>query len=301
MIFQVLRFVSRASGKISSVANELSSRFAPGSVQEDLVLDSTSYDMVNATDEAYYAEQYWSVFSRFLTEIPDTSSCLDLGCGQGRFSLKLAERFPRGTVLACDISEKAIAAARINARNAGLKNVDFEVSSIEDALGLRTGGSRELIMMTEVSFYYPGWREQMPGVMRVLKPGGLLVASFRSQYFDALCSADRRYWDDVPVLLGDRKGRIFNSPKEFSWQRSEELRSFLTRDCGLNLLVMFGIGVCSGIPGDPHEHIVRPSELNGREREHLMRLEMGLGESVPDAGRYILAVARKGNQKRKSS
>jgi hypothetical protein len=67
----------------------------------------------------------------------------------------------------------------------------------------------------------------------------------------------------------------------------------LIRDHGLDLLELCGIGVCSGIPGDPHDHIVQPSQLDSGEKDHLMRLELELGRSVPDAGRYMLTVARK--------
>jgi len=61
----------------------------------------------------------------------------------------------------------------------------------------------------------------------------------------------------------------------------------------LELLELRGLGVCSGIPGDPHDSICQPSQLTIEERDKLMELELELGKTVPDAGRYILAVLRK--------
>jgi len=249
--------------------------------------------MVSASDEPYYADQYWRVISPFFMGMPEEAQCLDLGCSQGRFSLRLATRFPHGKILACDISESAIASARQNADEASLRNVEFRVEALGRTLQSCGAESQDLVIMTEVTFFYPDWRLQMDKIMRVLRPGALLLMSFRSQYFDALYLVHGLFLHNTSMLLEKRRGHIFDSPIEFSWQTSGEIRSLLTCDHRLVLLELCGIGVCSGIPGDPHHHIVRPSQLDSVKQDHLMRLEIELGRSVPDAGRYILAVAQK--------
>lgn len=254
---------------------------------------STRYDMVSAPDEPYYADQYWLVISPVLMGMPEEVQCLDLGCSQGRFSLRLANRFPQGKVQACDLSEPAITAARRNADEASLRNVEFRVESIGQTLKYCGTESQDIVMMTEVTFFYPDWRLQMAEIMRVLRPGALLLMSFRSQYFDALCLVHGRLWHNTDMLLEKRRGYILDGQLEFSWQTSREIRSLLTCKYGLDLLELCGIGVCSGIPGDPHDYIVRPSQLDSGEQDHLMKLEIELGRSVPDAGRYILALAQK--------
>jgi len=293
LLFKSLRFGSRAFGKISRTLNSLSSNFAPKDIQETLVRGSTCYDMVVAPDEPYYAEQYWHVISPFLTGIAEEAQCLDLGCSQGRFSLRLARRFPKGKVLACDISEPAIAAARRNADKAGLRNLEFRVESIGQTLQSCGTESQDMVLMTEVTFFYPDWQLQMDEIMRVLRPGALLLMSFRSQYFDALCLVRGRFWHNTGMLLEKRRGYIFDGQLEFSWNTSEEIRALLTCEYGLDILELCGIGTCSGIPGDPHEQMARPSQLDSTEQKQLLGLELELGRSVPDAGRYILAVARK--------
>jgi SAM-dependent methyltransferase len=249
--------------------------------------------MVNAPDEPYYAEQYWRVISPYLKIMTEDAHCLDLGCSQGRFSLRLAKRFTQGKVLACDISGPAIIAARRNADKASLRNLEFRVESIERTLQSCATESQDVVMMTEVTFFFPEWQEQMTEIIRVLRPGALLLMSFRSQYFNALCLVRGRLWHNMGMLLEDRCGRIFDAQSEFSWQTSGDIRSLLTCDHRLALLELCGIGSCSGIAADPHDYIVRPSQLDCGEQDHLMKLELELGRSVPDAGRYILAVAQK--------
>lgn len=56
-------------------------------------------------------------------DLGSLETCLELGCGVGRVTLWLAQRFKR--VIACDISEPHLALAREAARREGRKNIDF--------------------------------------------------------------------------------------------------------------------------------------------------------------------------------
>lgn len=57
---------------------------------------------------------------------PDCRECLELGCGTGAFSRRLAERC--GRVLALDLSPRAIQIAR--ERSSGIHNIDFQVADV---------------------------------------------------------------------------------------------------------------------------------------------------------------------------
>jgi 2-polyprenyl-3-methyl-5-hydroxy-6-metoxy-1,4-benzoquinol methylase len=52
---------------------------------------------------------------------------LDVGCGSGRALARLAEAFPRSRFVGVDICERAIEAARAQARTLGLRNLAFEL------------------------------------------------------------------------------------------------------------------------------------------------------------------------------
>jgi SAM-dependent methyltransferase len=57
---------------------------------------------------------------------------LDLGCGPGDVSFLAAEMVgPSGSVLGIDQAPEAVAAAKDGARHNGIKNVDFEVTTVE--------------------------------------------------------------------------------------------------------------------------------------------------------------------------
>jgi SAM-dependent methyltransferase len=291
-----LSLIARACAKAERAARrlEISLRSDVRSAHEAAVVDSTRrYDMATNPDEAYYRDLYWEWVRPHLANQPSDASCLDLGCGQGRLTLPLAAQFPGGSVVGVDLSEVAIAQATASARKAGLANLQWVPARLEDHVAGLQPGTFDIIAFTEVSFFWPEWPRHMARVVGALKPGGLLIASFRSQYFDALCLAQNRLWDKVEMLLNERRGHVFAGPVEFSWQRSDEVAALLTSDLGLELKLLTGVGVCSGIEGDPHASVARPSALSGPERQRLLALEQGLGPHVPDAGRYMLAIAQK--------
>lgn len=283
-------FLARVFNKISRMFQLIAVKMRSYDIQQKNVIESTQYDMVLASDEAYYAEQYWTVIEPTLSMSPKDAVCLDLGCGQGRFSYKLSMQFPKGNVIACDFSPAAIDSAIAGAKLRKIDNIAFHCRSIDQQLALHQQNSFDVIMMSEVTFYYPDWSTHKHELIRLLRPDGVLIISFRSQYFDALCLVRDNLFDSAEMLLHNRKGRIFPTLlAEFSWQTSAEVITFF-KEHGLELVALQGIGVCSGIPGDPHDLIARPSLLDDKQRSELMKLELEIGKTVPDAGRYILAV-----------
>lgn len=291
-VFLSFIFFARALARLSRLSLSLARRWEPVDIQQRNVIESTRYDMVVAQDEPYYAEQYWRVIRPHLDKLPSDAKALDLGCSQGRFTIRLAKLFGQGSVVGCDLSAEAIAQARGYAVRNSIGNVDFRVQAIADCLANLSEKSVDAVLLTEVTFFYPNWKQDLPNIIHALKPDGILIISFRSQYFDALCLVRGRLWEEIDPVLQDRQGAIFGSSTVFTWQTSEEIRSLLVDGCGLELLELRGIGACSGIPGDPHDFISRPSQLSDDEKSQLMKLELELGKTVPDAGRYILAVAR---------
>jgi len=56
---------------------------------------------------------------------------------------------------------------------------------------------------------------------------------------------------------------------------------------------LYGIGVASGIEGDPLSSVAQPSKLSETESARLMEIETSLAEHYAECGRYILAIAAK--------
>lgn len=61
-------------------------------------------------------------------KLPKPQTILDIGCGGGHFTLKLAEQFPKAQVKGIDISSQAIEFAQKHLQARSLKNIRFETS-----------------------------------------------------------------------------------------------------------------------------------------------------------------------------
>lgn len=258
-----------------------------------VVRSTVDHDMFAAPDEVHYQRQYLHWISSVLTDLgrEDPASIMDLGCGQGRLLIPLAKMFPQAKCLGMDLSATAIQQAKEYAMREEVPRIVFCETSIEEALAAQEDESVDLLIMTEVTFFMPGWRSALDDVRRVVRAGGVIAVAFRSLYFDGLCLARGRRWEQVDRLIAERKGRIFGGETIFTWQTAEEVRRLFTNDLGMELRLLAGIGCCSGLMGDPHDQIARPSLLSADEAAALLKLELAVARDAPDAGRYMLAIA----------
>ena len=95
-------------------------------------------------------------------------SVLDLGCGTGTLTAKLAES--AGKVIGVDSSESMIARAE-----AQYPDIDFMVS---DALSLPFDNQFDVVFSNAVFHWIKNHDALLDNVRRVLKPGGMLICEF---------------------------------------------------------------------------------------------------------------------------
>lgn len=301
IIDNLLRFFIRLLRKVLNISINIERRLIKDrdntTFHRNQIIRSTQrYNMVTSLDEPYYQEQYWHWIKKYLdfSKLPVSGRYLDLGCGQGRLSIPLAKWCAnKGKVIGVDFSKIAIEQARQYASESGLSNIDYYTVDILSFLKEKNPNSFDGILLLEVTYVLPEYCSVLKEIKRILKPGGLLFVSFRSQYFDVLYSVAKHNWDDIDTILKNRIGRLGNGDIYFTWQTSNEMAHLIEKKLKFEILDLCGIGCCSGIEGDPHGFITRPSGLNKNERKTLMKLEIALADSVPDAGRYILCIARK--------
>jgi len=301
MLLKILRKVLNKVGRIlSKMEMGISTRIHTDTLgvfnrqaQQDIVISSTKYNMRESPGENFYAKQYWANFKEYLPSKTSAPRVADLGCGQGRFTLEFAREYSQAQIVGIDLSPDAIDNARTYASSERLTNVEFICSSIEDSVKSFDSSSLDILLFTETSFYFPNWRNIFGELCSKVKPGGLIIASFRSTYFNVLLLTAEQRLADAERVVTSRQGPLWaQNPVHFSWNNSMELVEELQSQ-NLEVLRVVGIGSCSGITGDPHATIVRPWNLSQEEQDRLMRVELAMGEIVPDAGRYILIVARK--------
>ena len=276
---------------------KLSEGYDPNRHKWSLIVSTKLHNMSKDPDEEYYARQYWHIINDELKTMENREGgrCLDLGCGQGRFSRPLAKWADKNKLkmIGVDISPSAIEKAINNVKNQGSENIEFQLGNIENFLESQDDAVADVVCLLEVTFYLENQEKVLKQITRVLKPGGLLIASFRSQFYNSLCTVRDSMWNSIDMLYSKRSGCLWGGSLYFNWNTSEEIKKLLSEEHGLKIRKFSGIGGCSGIAGDPLASLMRPSSLNKEDQQKLMDLEMRVGVLLPDTGRYMLAIAEK--------
>lgn len=243
------------------------------------------HDMVAEPDEQFYAEEYLAHLRPALAAA-GAKTVLDLGCGHGRIAIPLARDGYR--VTGVDWSADALAAASRYA--AGVAGLELQRADIVEWLRGAPDHSWDAVLALEVLYMMDAWREAVREAYRVLGSGGVCALGFRPRLYYMRYHARRGEFDLVARIAEGREGRLGNLC--FNWHSRDEVGRLLG-EAGFRDVRCVGIGMLSGIAGDPLEALARPSRLSPSWREALLALETRYGEVYADEGRYLLALARK--------
>ena len=94
---------------------------------------------------------------------------LDVGCGDGKLSARIAERLPRGAVLGVDASADMVAFAQREFAAGPWPNLRFEVA---DARRLHFAACFDLIVSFNALHWVPQQADALRGIRAALKPQG---------------------------------------------------------------------------------------------------------------------------------
>jgi predicted O-methyltransferase YrrM len=144
----------------------------------DLVAAAEQHDATqeNRLDRWRVLEPDAGRFLWFLAQVMRARSVVEVGTSRGVSTLWLADavRGTGGHVVSLDVDRDAQDAARNSLREAGLADhVTFQVGDGGAALADMPDGSVDLLFLDAERTEYPSW---WPHPMRVLRPGGVLVA-----------------------------------------------------------------------------------------------------------------------------
>lgn len=109
--------------------------------------------------------------------LPPDGRILDLGCGAGALTARLAGLVPRGRVLAVDADRDMVAAARLRSEDPRLS---FQVCRAQDVAALAGEESFDLVVSRAALHWVPGADHPavLSAVFSVLRPGGVFRAEF---------------------------------------------------------------------------------------------------------------------------
>lgn len=150
-----------------------------------------------ARNLAHQAEAIWpqehSLLDRF--GLSGAIDILDLGCGTGEITRRLAQRYPQATLLGVDILEGNLAIAR--SRDCANNRIRY---ALGDAFALDIAdASLDLVVCRHMSQAVPDFASVLAEITRVLRPGGwlhLLTEDYGMLQFPMVGDFDPdRFWN----------------------------------------------------------------------------------------------------------
>lgn len=150
---------------------------------------------------AFQAEAIWpqerQLFDRY--GLSGALRILDVGCGTGEISRRLAELYPMAMVTGIDILESNLALARRDSSAAG-RRIEYQLG---DAFGLAyRDTSIDLLVCRHMSQAVPNFPQVLAEFTRVLKPGGWLHLLSEDYGMLHMPVGDRdpdRFWNEVVI------------------------------------------------------------------------------------------------------
>jgi ubiquinone/menaquinone biosynthesis C-methylase UbiE/Tfp pilus assembly protein PilF len=102
------------------------------------------------------------------------------GCGTGRHALNVAKYFNHVDVTAVDLSQKSLGFANSKALELGIKNIEFKLA---DLTKLKVMPNQfDIVECSGVLHHIPNYKVALNGLLKNLKPNGLIKLSLYSEY-----------------------------------------------------------------------------------------------------------------------
>lgn len=250
---------------------------------------TTRYDMSREENEDFFARIYLHHIRNQIKNVfgDRKISIFDAGCGQGRLSIPLALDGHR--VIAMDFTSAAIETAIKNAAQSNV-SINFIIGDIEHDLDRLSTSKFDCIISTEVLYMVENYKNVISNLSSLLNRGGLLILSLRPRMFYVMHSLMHGKIKEAHNILIN--GENYIKGGSLNCHSLEEIREIFSK-LGFEVISVAGIGVLSGIEGDPQALFALPSSLTEGERELLFEMELDAGIAHPENSRYILACGLK--------
>ena len=178
------------------------------------------YDLVTSL-LSYGQDRRWKKKLVRLADVQPHHYVLDMACGTGDISLRLAKMVSTGRVIGVDITPGMIEIARRKKQQLGINGIDFEVGDIT-CLGFPENSFDRITVGYGVR-NVPDIAQLMSEVLRMLKPGGnFLSLDFGKPLHPFYCRAYLRYL----TITGSTLGWILHGDPDVYRYISESLKLY---------------------------------------------------------------------------
>ena len=242
-----------------------------------------------------YTRLYLNHIRAHLNEIFGSASSLlilDAGCGAGRIAIPLAQ--DGHTITGIDYHAASLKATREAADSAGAR-----IELIQGDLGEITKSLEsthfDVVLCTEVLSMCSDYRELIEQFNRILKPGGLLLASFLTPFYFITTLLRQGKLGQAVKVTEEREGmlQVASMPAYYNWNTRAQVAD-LYDVAGLELLSIHPIGTWTGHGVDGMAAIVDlGEEYSEKDLDLLYRLETTGIDDYQGVARFLLAAGRK--------
>ena len=140
-------------------------------------------------------------------QVPAGARCLDAGCGGGDVTLLLAALAGEdGAVLGIDVDDVKLALAREEAQAAGVRNVEYRVSAVED---VPPDGAFDVAVARFLLSHLPDPAAALEHLAAAVRPGGVVAVQdidYTGGFCHPPCAAFDYAWDMYPRTVHQAGG-----------------------------------------------------------------------------------------------
>jgi len=270
--------------KLFSLSNRLLKLLSPDMARARAAKRVASrYDMLREADEDFFSRIYLYYIKERIKEVFGNSAILifDAGCGQGRLSIPLA--MDGHKVMGMDFTPSAIKQAKQYGKEKKVE-IEFIQGDLEKDLDKIGNSKFHCIISTEVLYMIKDYKKVINKFNFLLEPGGLIFISLRPRLYYVVHKLINGYISDAHDLLINKKTYINDG--FLNCLSKDEIEKIMVTS-GFTQIEYKGIGIITGIIGDPQSLFAIPSAFDKKQQALLLEMELYLGNNYPENGRYI--------------
>jgi ubiquinone/menaquinone biosynthesis C-methylase UbiE len=256
------------------------------------------HDRVARQYDAIYDDAYWEFYDRlnWLTikrYLPSDANarCCDLGCGTGKWGLKLLKSGYPTTFVDHSAAMIEQARSKIEAMGAKAAKATMMVGDIVDLPGVESDQFQLILAMGDPLSICSHALRAAGEMRRICKPGGVVIATADNKLAAMEHFMDQRDTGGLQEFLRTSKTRWLTDNEREQFELTTftpaELRRLFERS-GWEILSLLGRTI---LPVRQYRHLLS----DDAEVERLLRMEMELAKDESGAGRaaHLQVIARK--------